>query len=170
VGSAVPGNGGNINLSAGTPALTNNYNVLAYNLGCQLRMPALPDNVTLEVVAKPTINVTVLPGKDVVCDGENSEIEITYTVSSATYNLYIYRETLEIAVLDQDDLGSGTFTYEPTLVWEGPGPSNTFGYSFIIETVDTKTCQSDETVPVDITVYKIPETGPQYHIPNTHGI
>lgn len=170
VGSAVPGSGGNINLSAGTPALTNNYYVLAYNLGCQLRMPALPDNITLEVVAKPTILVNVVPGKEVVCDGENSEIEITYTVSSANYNLYIYKDAVEIAVLDQDDLILSPFTYQPTMIWEGLGPSNTFGYSFIIETVDSKTCQSDETVPVDITVYKIPETGPQYHIPNTHGM
>lgn len=166
VGGAVPGNNGNINLSAGTPIATADYYVLAYNLGCELRMPALPLDITIEVIPTPTIFVNVASGDEVVCDGDFTEIELTYTVSSPTFNLYVFENGAEISVLTQDQVTTNPFIYTPYPVWLGPGVNNTYGYSFILETIDTKTCQSLQTVPFDITVFKIPQTGPQYHIPN----
>ncbi|MEY1640491.1 hypothetical protein [Tenuifilum osseticum] len=53
----------------------------------------------------------------------------------------------------------------PNLVWSGPNPDKVITYS--IPTVTSANgCSNTGSNTVDINVYKIPETGPQYHVPN----
>jgi len=82
VGSAVAGSSGNpVSMAAGTPAITTAYNVLAYNEGCQLRIPATPGSVTVVVDDPPTASA----GSDEsICAGSTFDLSTSTTPPSAS--------------------------------------------------------------------------------------
>ena len=172
VGLPVPGTGGAINLPTDELPANTMFNVLAYNLGCELES----DPITAVIHTAPTLSFT-LTGDATICDDEPAEFDIDYTSATANFTITITRlrdgDPNHIYDFDQDDAGASIWSWTDFPLWDGVTvpPNNIYTYSAVI--TDANGCESESPTapepPVEVSVWKRPETGPQYHIPNTHG-
>jgi len=176
VGATIAGDGGSITLT--TPELTTTtvFYVRAYNLGCE----DFSTDFTANVYLNPVVNWVSLSETEgdlstTICEGDPAELNINYTVYTGNFSLEIFHDLdiNPVETLDQTVVISNPFKRNVTPVWDGVSvpPSTTYKYRVVI--TDEYGCTS---VPVPeasqpaVTVWKRPETGPQYHIPNTHGM
>ena len=122
-----------------------------------------------------TAEITSLISAATICEGEAVEMEITFT-GTPPFTFTVEDNdggSWADIVVDVGDLsGAGPYTYNFTIpdqfpVWTAPDLPNEFTYS-ITSISDDGTCGAGTVVGtgVDVDVYKIPETGPQYHISN----
>ena len=164
VGGSYAGNGDPLPLPTGAITTTTTYNVRAYNLGCEL----VSNPIEVTVYALPTLTLDNVGGE--VCDGDPAGLKITFSSSTAVYTIRIYDDGDEHddSPLDQESAPSSPHTFAPNMVWTGPAASNVHPFTAVI--IDDNGCESVPVAPVEVTVWKIPETGPQYHIPNDHGL
>jgi hypothetical protein len=151
IGSAVAGTGGDINLPTGslTPAGIYTFNVLAYNLGCQLEMTLTP---TITVNAYPIVNPVAVTNP--ICFGQNTGLSTTNGVGY-TYSWSPAGELSDPLIREP----VFTPTVNPVALTETT--------TFTVE-VTNSGCINSGTV--DVTVLKQPVTGPEYHIPNIFGL
>jgi hypothetical protein len=154
VGSSHDGSSSDLRLPAGIPVATTSYYVMASNEGCSLRIPATPDYVTATVNPLPVPTIT---GNSVTCAGSLESFTTEGSMSDYTW-----------AVTP----GSGTIT----------APGNTSGISVTWGAVtgqyqdriisvtykNSNGCSSENPTEITVRVYKLPETGPSYHIPNEY--
>lgn len=176
VGATIAGDGGSITLT--TPELTTTtvFYVRAYNLGCE----DFSTDFTANVYTNPVVNWVSLSETEgdlstTICEGDPAELNISYIVYTGDFSLEIFHDldTNPVETLDQTVVTTNPFKHDVTPVWDGVStpPSTTYKYRVVI--TDEYGCTS---VPVPeasqpaVTVWKRPETGPQYHIPNTHGM
>jgi len=174
LGTAVAGTGGDISLPTGalTPAGLYTFNVLAYNLGCQLEVPT-PPLPTVTVNPLPTATITGLVTSGYSCEGDQVQIEIVFTGAPP------FAFTMEdgrgnswsetgIAV------ASGvTYTYDVPLVhsvWVSPLLPTSYTYALTDASDDNGCSATSISGSAAVDVYKRPETGPQYHIPNSKSL
>ncbi|MGF1586279.1 MAG: beta strand repeat-containing protein [Bacteroidales bacterium] len=168
VGAPVPGTGGARNLSAGELPATTTFNVLSYNLGCEL----VSAPITATVHTQPTITFT-LSGNNTFCDGEAAEFDIQYTSQTPDFTITINREKDgepdEIYLLNNTDISGSPYQWLNYPVWDGVvlPPNNIYTYGTKI--IDGNNCENLPVPAVNVSVWKQPETGPQYHIPNNFG-
>lgn len=110
----------------------------------------------------PTATLTIL--NDSICHGDNIQIDMDFTTVSTNWDLVIDDSTnpVENIIGVTDD----PYSYIPVIapIWSGVTASVVYTYS--IQITDSNSCVN--TYSPTITVFKVPETGPQYHIPNNH--
>lgn len=85
VGSAILGNGAQLNLPTGTLTSTTTFNVLATNGSCPpIELTTL---VTVTVNQPPDISLGVIANPSTVCEGESSFIEVASSEVNVSYQL-----------------------------------------------------------------------------------
>jgi hypothetical protein len=134
------------------------------------------------IIGSPVV-VTVRPRPQVtidvnsqICQDEFTDVSVDLTAGTAPFSFtYSINGLLQTGINNVAD--PHTFNHGP-LPWipVGMPPSVYYDYVFRIETVtDNFGCENNydtgDTKPEDtVRVYKLPQTGPQYHIPNTFGM
>ena len=152
------------------------YTVRAFNssfIGCDAWMAGsgivnLGSSATAELVQLLTPSPT--------CEQEEVRLLIAFTGTPPfTFSVADGQGTSwdDIGVVEADLDGTGPWTYDFTVptdpVWLGALPTV---YTYTITAMsDLGGCGSGTVVGagISVEVYKLPETGPQYHIPNTFG-
>ncbi|PLX10295.1 MAG: hypothetical protein C0597_16995, partial [Marinilabiliales bacterium] len=166
-GSTVAGDGGAITFGNQTTA--GNYTVEAYNSSNSNCTQSMTGSVNVVVNPLPTITLTVNALLDTICDGDNTEIDLSLTAGSAPYTF---------TITDGTDTYNGTSAaddpYTPSgamiPVWVDDGTPDTDYYFSITTITDNNGCTNNTNQGNEkVTVYKLPETGPQYHIENNWG-
>jgi len=139
-------------VAAGTSDITYTVN------GCA----SPPYEVTVHPV--PVMTLTVTPGLDEICNGDDTEIDLNLTTGTAPYTFTISDGTdFYIGASGTDDPYTPTGAMIP--VWGGVGPFTTTTYEITLIT-DVNSCTNTGDNIVDVMVYKVPETGNTFTPPN----
>lgn len=140
---------------------TTTYYVDATDEGCT---SATRTSVVATVHQLPTATISATAVS--ICDGEFPVISIDFTTSASYWDLSI--DDSVNPVENFNGVTNDPFEYIPQIipVWVDDGSPDTY-YIYSIQITDSNGCSSTYNSPT-ITVYKIPETGPQNHIPNTY--
>ncbi|HCT29578.1 MAG TPA: hypothetical protein DIW31_02335 [Bacteroidales bacterium] len=146
-------------------ATSGDLSVRAHN-GCG---DSAPLTLSITVKVSPTATLSVDGGFNLLCDGDNTQITVTITGGTSPYDFDIYNG----AATENFTNIVSPYTFIPSVanfpVWTGPTASNTYTYS--VPTVTSANgCSNAGSNTVDVVVNKRPETGPQYHIPNSMGL
>ena len=145
-----------------TPSIssTTTYWVDATDAGCTT---ASRTAVTATVNPLPTATITV--AKDSICSGTSPEMTIDFTTPPTGWNLTINDGTSpeeNINVTETNDPYNYIPANPPTWIDDETPVTE---YIYTIEITDSNGCVNTTSSPI-IYVFKIPETGPQYHITN----
>ncbi|MEE4196944.1 MAG: hypothetical protein V2I54_04820 [Bacteroidales bacterium] len=161
-GATIVGSGNSVTVDFANNATSGTLYVYTTN-GCG---DSDPREINVTVNEMPQLTIMVDPLVDTICDGETTRLEIDFTAGSGTYDFTITDGT------NSEDLSGVTddpYTYEKVLNWVDDGSPDT-DYNFIITTItDSNGCSNTNIGNESVTVFKIPETGPQYHISNEYG-
>lgn len=120
----------------------------------------------------PTAALSVLV--DSVCTGSNVSITIDFTAGTAPFTFTVQRSKEISGTLDENlsNISDNPYTYIPVSAptwWVGDSNPYT-DYTYTITTItDANGCSNTNQGSVLISVFKIPVSGPQYHIGNTWG-
>lgn len=120
--------------------------------------------ITQQVVINPAPVATIVAVNDTICSGDYVTLTLGGTQMGADYTFYLERENAGSwdAVSNVTTLGNVDINSAHT--WQGPNANYIYTYRVMLRN-NTTGCGS-LYVEEEIVVYKIPETGPQYHIPN----
>lgn len=160
LGATISGSGNAIQIDYAVTATSGTVEVYTTN-GCG-------DSDPLELaVTVNTLPVFTVTGSDTdLCDEDLFDLTTTFTSINTDYNIEI--------VLDGTPVAGSPFTssdnpydYSENFAWNGPAVSDT--HSFMVTVTDKNGCVSTTATPITFDVWKKPETGPQYHVPNTFG-
>ena len=162
-GSTVAGSGGAI--SFGNQTTAGNYTVEAAkdaNTNCTETMTGSV-NVTMNPL--PTAILTVDVTLDTICNGSNTQIEIDFTNGTANFDFTISDGTNSENLVG---IAADPYTYIPATapVWVDDGTPDTDYYYSITTITDANGCTRTNIGNEKVTVFKVPETGPEYHISN----
>jgi hypothetical protein len=115
--------------------------------------------------ASPDVTLTVDEGLDTICDGTNTEISITFTAGLAPYDFTVSDGTNTDSFTG---INTSPYTYTPSTppVWVDDGSVETHYYYSITTITDANGCSNTNLGNGKVTIFKQPETGPNYHIPN----
>lgn len=130
---------------------------------------ALPTDLTVTLNPLPVATLSVNPALDSICDGENTEILLTVTTGATPFDFTI---SDGVRVPTETFINRvSPFTYIPASrpIWSLPLAGKVYTYS-ITNITDNNGCSNTGANTVEVTVFKIPETGPQYHVPNNFGL
>lgn len=118
--------------------------------------------VTINPIPTATISVD---GSSTVCDGDFATLLLGRANAGAFYTYHVTLNAVDVVSLDQAQAPANPFSYQTDpLLWTGSGTSNSNTYGVRVENTTTGCLSTDVTT--NVTVFKTPETGPQYHIPN----
>ncbi len=156
-GATINGSGSAITIDYATTATSGDVSVYTTN-GC-----GDSDPLTLAVTVNELPAAAIaISGSSSICDGDASELTITLSGGTSPYNFSLTDGT---NTYNFNNVTSPYVYSTDNLVWSGPNPSKVITYS--IPTVTSANgCSNSGSNTVDINVYKNPETGPQYHVPN----
>ena len=160
--------GVNAVISFGNQTVAGNYTVEAVNATtlCSQTMNGSKD---ITVNPLPVATLTANPLLDTICTGDNTEIEIDFTVGTGPYNFTITDGTTPESLVG---IAVDPYTYTPIVspVWVDGGSNINTDYFYMITTItDSNGCTSTNLGNEKVTVFKIPQTGPQHHIEDTWG-
>ncbi len=153
------------------------YTVRAYNIDNTQCFNWMTGNPTINIGSGATAEITGLISTTPICEGDEVEIQITFNgLPPFTFSLEDnHGGEWNNNDVDIGDLsGVGPFTYNFLIpgspVWISPDLPTIYQYS-ITFVEDDSGCGEGIVlgVPLEVEVFKIPETGPQYHIPNIFG-
>lgn len=114
----------------------------------------------------PTAVLTI-DGSSNVCDEETVVLQFGNAQGGVSPNYYLLLDGVEYAPYETlIDPKPNPFTTDP-LIWSGATPDK--DYVFSLRVTNTTTGCTSAYVTKTVKVWKIPETGPPYHIPNTFG-
>ncbi|HDP75637.1 MAG TPA: hypothetical protein ENN49_07190 [Bacteroidales bacterium] len=109
-----------------------------------------------------------------ICEGQEVTLEITFN-GSPPFTFTVennYGESWS-STTDGTLEGTGPYTFNFTIpdppVWSAPDLPNVFTYTVTSMTDNNGVIGNIVGAGQSVNVWKIPETGPQYHIPNTFG-
>jgi hypothetical protein len=160
-GVTINGTGNSVTLDFDDTATSGTLAVFATN-GCG---DSDPREIDITVNEMPQLTITIDANSGVICHGENTSMEIDFTAGSGTYDFTISDGTNSENLTG---ISADPYIYSKTLVWVDDGTPVT-DYHFTITTItDTNGCSNTNIGNELVKVYKIPETGPQYHISNEH--
>lgn len=161
-GATITGSGNAIGIDYSTTATSGTVSVYTTN-GCG-------NSASLELpVTVNTLPVfTVTGSSENICHSDNFDLTTDFTSINTPYDIAIEMDSSPVAGSPFTNLNSDPYVYTKELLWTGPDPSNTRIFSVTV--TDTNGCSTSLITPVSVKVWKRPETGPQYHIPNTHGM
>lgn len=165
LGGSITGTGNAIEIDFANNALSGTVSVYTTN-GCG---DSAPLTLAVTVNERPTATLAIVPSYGNICDGDNTELTITLSGGTSPYSFDITNGTSTESISG----ATSPYTFNPIVankpVWLGPDASKTYTYS--IPTVTSANgCSNTGSNTVNVVVWKIPETGPQYHVPNNHGI
>jgi hypothetical protein len=173
--SSLAGTGGALTFTGIDQAGT--YTVVAYNSSFSTCTANMDGFAEIEFGSAASAEITSLNSASTICEGDVVEFEITFT-GTPPFTFTVednYSGSWPDIVLNLGDLtGAGPYTYNFTVpdnpVWTAPDLPNAFIYS-ITSISDSGGCGVGAVVGtgVNVNVYKVPETGPQYHVPNDFG-
>lgn len=175
-GSAVnSGPGGDVTLTAAPLTTTEYYIVATSEYGCSA---TLANTSTVTVNPKPTVTLS-LAGSDVACEGDVITLNLEYTNFVSPFTIVVYDDGVADCTYSTGGeagtvaipAGNPFVHTTKNLGWTpGIDPYTVHPFTVIV-TNSTSGCVSEPlSEPVNVTVWKRPETGPQYHIPNSHGL
>jgi hypothetical protein len=159
-GHTIVGSGNSITIDFSTSATSGTLSVTGEN-DCGISIARTLD---ITVNALPDLTLTVNDLLDTICHGEKSKIEIDFTAGTAPFVFTITDGTNNYNITTSAD----PYTYTTEILnWTGPvNPYN--DHVFSISTItDDNGCINTNLGSETVRVFKIPETGPQYHISNT---
>jgi hypothetical protein len=125
-----------------------------------------PLNLAVTVNTRPVF--TVLGSAPNICDTDLYTLTTSFSSISVPYSIDIILDGTSVAGSPFISSNNPDYVYAQNLTWiVGAVPSTAYNYSVTV--TDNNGCTTSTTVPITVDVFKIPETGPQYHIPNTFG-
>ena len=114
----------------------------------------------------PTAVLTI-DGSSSICDGETVVLQFGNVQGGVSPTYYLLLDGVEYSPYESlIDPKPNPFTTDP-LIWSGATPDK--DYVFSLRVTNTTTGCTSAYVTKTVKVWKIPETGPPYHIPNTFG-
>ncbi len=143
----------NISLSTGVLTTSEDYYVMAYNEGCSLRIPASPGYVTETVYPIPAPTIT---GPDTLCTGSASIYETEAGMSD-----YVWT----ISPGGSGSISAPVNSASVTITW-GSITGMYENRTLTVEYTSEHGCETVTPAEMDVRIFKVPETGPSYHIPN----
>lgn len=161
--------GGTIQSGAGTDNITvlwstETAGTITLQQGTSAPYTEVSQNVTINSAPTATLNVD---GSSSICDNETVTLLLSRSGAGSFYTFYLQKDGADYMSFDQSTATTNPYSYTTeNLIWIAGTPGD--DYSFRLRIVNNTTgCSSiwDEEI---ITVFKIPETGPEYHIPNDH--
>jgi hypothetical protein len=174
-GAVNSGPGGNVTLTAAPLTTTEYYIVATSEYGCSA---TLTNTSTVTVNPKPIVTLS-LAGSDVACEGDVITLNIEYTNFVSPFTIVVYNDGVEDCIYSTEgEVGTiaipagNPFIHTTKNLGWAPGTDPFTVHPFTITVTNSASgCVSDPlSEPVNVTVWKRPETGPQYHIPNSHGL
>ena len=164
---ALPGN--ELASTTVSPTTTTTYYILGTNGSCT-------DELAVDVTVNPLPVATIAftAGNGVICDGDDTQLEVTVTTGASPFDITVgnNRNAFTSSVVGT----TSPWTFEPGTLDPGeepvwiPADGASSIYTYTITTItDDNGCTATNVDNVDVDVYKIPETGPQYHISNDYG-
>ena len=153
-----------VTLYPGTLSQTTSYFRLVTAGGCT----DTSNVVTVTVNPLPMATITINSSQDTLCDGNAPEMDINFTSGLSPYNFTITYGTNPESFTN---ISANPYTYMPgtVLYWVDDGsPDTDYTYTISIIT-DSNGCSNTNQGSGLVTIFKIPECGPQYHISNTWG-
>jgi hypothetical protein len=162
----IVGSGNQIEITFGNNATSGMLSVYTTN-GCGDSNP-LELGVTVNPL--PQLITFQVDVTDNICDGNRADIDIEHDIAADDFTLDIIRDGVTETLYDQSDIPGNPFIYQTnSLPWiSGASTSTVYTYTAIL-TNTTTGCVSLPVTPIEITVWKVPETGSQYHVPNSFG-
>jgi len=125
----------------------------------------ISQNVTIN--PSPTASLTI-SGSSSICDDEPVTLLLSRTGAGAFYTFYLQKDGADYMSFDQSVATTNPYSYTTeNLVWITGTPND--DYTFSLRVVNNTTGCSSAWDDKVVSVYKTPETGPEYHIPNTYG-
>jgi hypothetical protein len=122
-----------------------------------------PRTIDVTVNQRPDLTFTVNELLDTICHGATSEIELNFTAGVAPFVFTLTDGSNNYNLTTSDD--PYTYTTEVLNWTDAVNPYS--DYVFYISTItDDNGCTNTNLGSETISVFKIPETGPQYHIKN----
>jgi hypothetical protein len=169
-GTPLQGSGGSLTLTtADLPIVgVNDFTIKAYpeapfDTKCAV---TLTNHALVTVNPGPTASLAINPGFGVICDGNNTQLTLTFAGASTPYTFTITNGT------SAESLSSGvtSYTYNPVVFPAWGGPTTSKDYTYSISNVTSGGCSNTGSNTVTVKVWKVPQTGQPYHIPNNFGL
>jgi len=164
--------GGTIQSGAGTYTITvlwstETAGTITLQQGVSPTLTEISQNVTINPAPTAALNID---GSASVCDNDNVTLLLGRSGAGAFFTFYLQQDGVDVMSFDQSVATTNPYSYlvtEDNIPWTTGAPYH--DYTFRLRVVNSTTgCSSGWDSEV-ISVYKIPETGPQYHVPNTYG-
>ncbi|MGE0079640.1 MAG: hypothetical protein AB7S48_17400 [Bacteroidales bacterium] len=165
IGATINGTTNSVTVDFSSTATSGTLSVTATN-GCGTSDPR---SIAIVVKEKPTATLSITSGDGNICEGTSPGITITLSGGTSPYNFSIYNGSATETITGATSPYSFTPTEANKPAWVGPDASNTYTYS-ITTVTSANGCSSSGSNTVDFIIWKVPETGPQYHVPNSIGI
>ncbi len=151
------------------------YEVHAYNSARPACTAIMAGTASITLCVGVSAELTALVSNATICEGEEVILEITFS-GSPPFTFSVQNnmgQSWVNQVTDGTIQGTGPYTFEFTVpdppVWISPDLPNVYTYTITAVTDGNSNVGDIIGAGISVDVYKIPETGPQYHIPNTFG-
>lgn len=126
-----------------------------------------PLELVVTVRDRPNLTVGINPLLDSICTGDNTEIIIDFSAGTAPFEIVVSdgvnpNDTISGINLDP-------YTYIPPIapLWVDDSTPDTDYFYSVLRIIDNNGCSNTSVIGNEkVTVFKIPDTGPQYHISN----
>ncbi|MBN1989253.1 MAG: hypothetical protein JW783_07660 [Bacteroidales bacterium] len=161
--------GGTITAGAGTYQISVKWSTQTAG---RVTLSQGPTNDLTTVLQDVVINtsptaVLTIDGSSNICDEETVVLQFGNAQGGVSPTYYLLLDGVEYAPYETlIDPKPNPFTTDP-LIWSGATPDK--DYVFSLRVTNTTTGCTSAYVTKTVKVWKIPETGPPYHIPNTFG-
>lgn len=141
--------------------------IITLEQGTSVPYTEISQNVTINPA--PTANLSIV-GSANICDEEGITLSLGGSGIGTYYTFYLNLDGTEIDHIDETVAITNPYNYVVTadkIPWTTGGPSH--DYTFSLQVVNDNTgCRSTWDNEI-VSVWKKPETGPEYHIPNNYG-
>ena len=119
------------------------------------------------VTLNPVPVFTVTQSTSSICEGDAYTLTTTFTSILNPYTIDIKLNGISVTTPAPSGQTINPYDYSPALVWSGSNPD--MNCSYTVKVTDNNGCSST-SAPVVLTLWKRPQTGPDYHIPNNFGL
>ncbi|MGC8802205.1 MAG: hypothetical protein ACP5PS_00290 [Bacteroidales bacterium] len=156
-GATINGTGNAVTVDYSVTATSGNIGVYTTN-GC-----GNSDTLELAVTVHGLPNATLaVSGSATVCEGDSTTLTITISGGTSPYNVTLTDGTSNYNL---NNITSPYVYNTGALSWVGPLSLRVITYS-IPTVVTSDGCTAAGSNTVNVNVYKTPDTGPSYHLPN----
>lgn len=160
-GATITGSGNAIEIDYDGTATSGNVEVYTTN-GCGDSDPLI---LAVTVNTRPVF--TVSGSATDICDGDLFTLTTSFTSINVPYSIDIILDGISVVGSPFSSSDTPDYIYDENLAWVGPSAGDNRNYTVTV--VDVNGCSTTTLVPISVDVWKTPETGPQYHVPNTFG-